>query len=342
MSEPIIVAALTGGRTVPSARFRVGQYVQPMKAEGIDLRWLPAPIAKHPPRIRALRPLWLPLSMIGRIPGAAASYRADVTMTSRELVSTLVTLEPLLKKPYVLDVDDAIWLRRGGKFAERLGRMADIVVAGNAHVAEWFSQYCDRIEIIPTAVDTDRFTPAPPRGDGRLVIGWSGTSSNLPFLESLQPALRRIMDARPNVILKVSSDRPPRLNDLPAEKIEFEPWSVLQEVSFIRSLDVGLMPLADDAWSRGKCAFKMLLYLACGVAVVVSPIGMNRDLLAAAVVGRGATSEDSWVDAIIDLIDDPDLREKMGVDGRNLAVSSYSITSLTPRLADVFRQATLI
>ncbi|MBU8923105.1 MAG: glycosyltransferase family 4 protein [Bacteroidales bacterium] len=339
MPKPVVVMALTAGRKIPGARFRVGQYVAPLREENINLRWWPAPIAKHPPRSHALRPLWLPLSVIGRIPAVAATYKADVTLTSRELVSTMVTWEPMLKKPYVLDVDDAIWLHRGGRFAKRLGKIADVVVAGNSYVADWFSQYCDQIEIIPTAVDTDRFIPNQNQNDRHPVIGWSGTYSNLPFLEALQPAIRRVFEARPDVKLRISSDRHPKLNDLPSDRVEYEPWSVQGEVAFINSLDIGLMPLADNAWSQGKCSYKMLLYLSCQVAVVVSPIGMNSEVLEARDVGRGATSEDSWVDALIELIDDAELRKQMGKRGRDLITSSYSIKALTPKLASVFRKA---
>ena len=342
MPDPVVVAALTAGRNVPGARFRVGQYVRPMRAEGVDLRWYPAPVPKHPPRSRLLRPLWLPLSIAGRIPAVLAARRAHVTMTTRELVSTMVTLEPMAGKPYVLDVDDAIWLHRGGRFAERLGRMADVVVAGNPVVADWFSRYCERIEIIPTAVDTDRFSPGgdrPDRPDRPVTLGWSGTSSNLPSIESLQPALSRVLEARPDARLRISCDRPPRLGDLPSERVDFEPWSPHGEVAFIRSLDVGLMPLENSAWSRGKCAYKMLLYLSCGVPAVVSPVGMNGDVLMAAEVGRGADSQRDWVDALIDLVDDDRSRLRMGRNGRDLVVSAYSIEHLAPRLARVFRDA---
>ena len=333
MGEPVVVAALAAGREVPGARFRVGQYVEPLRAEGVDLRWRPAPVRKHPPRSRLLRPFWFPLSVAGRIPSVAATHRADVTMTTRELVSSTVTLEPLMKKPYVLDVDDAVWLRRGGGFARRLGRLADVVVAGNGFVAGWFGEHCARVEIIPTAVDTQRFAPPDARIDGPTVVGWSGTSSNHPFLEALQPALRRVLDARSEVRIRISSDRPPRLDDLPSERVEFEPWSTGGEVSFLQSLDVGLMPLADDDWSRGKCSYKMLLYLACGVPVVVTPVGMNAQVLTGADVGFGPISEDDWVDALLNLVDDATLRRRLGGHGVDLVQNHYSMDIVTPRLA---------
>ena len=337
MTDALKVVALTGGRHVPGARFRVGQYVEPLRRLDVDLRWIPAPIPKHPPRVRPLRPFWFPLSVLGRVPGVVASRRADITLVTRELVSTFITLEPCLKRPLVVDVDDAIWLHRGGGFARRLGGLATAVVAGNSFVADWFSRHCSDVHIVPTAVDTDRFRPGSGENAHPPTIGWSGTSTNLPFLESLQPALRRVMSERRDVVLKVSSDHEPRLRDLPADRVVFERWSAGTEVAFLRSLDIGLMPLADDEWSRGKCSYKMLLYLACATPAVVTPVGMNAEVLAAADVGRGADSEAAWVAALLDLLDDADARRAMGARGRDLVERNYSVDVLAPRLASIFK-----
>lgn len=334
MTDVLRVAALTGGVEVPSARFRVGQFVAPLRDLGIDLNWRTAPVRKHPPRTKLLRPLWFPASVAGRIPGVIDSWRADVTLFSRELVSTFVTLEPLTRRPRVLDVDDAIWLHRGGDYARRLATLADTVIAGNDYVAEWASQYCDRVEILPTAVDTDRFVPGEKREDYEdVVIGWSGTSSNFPYLIGLERALLRVMRERSRAHLAISSDRRPVMPDLPADRVTYVPWSVNSEVPFLQSLDVGLMPLADDDWSRGKCSYKMLLYLACGVPVVVTPVGMNAQVLTGADVGFGPISEDDWVDALLNLVDDATLRRRLGGHGVDLVQNHYSMDIVTPRLA---------
>ena len=339
MAERLQVAALTAGARDPSARFRVGQLAGPLAAHGVDVDWRPAPVSKYPPRVKWLRPFWLPLAVAARTPDVLASRRADVTLLNRELVSTLVTLEPWTGRPRVLDVDDAIWLHRGGGFARRLARLADGVVAGNQVVADWFSQHNANVRIVPTAVDTDRFRPAGAAVDGPPTLGWSGTSSNFRFLEALQPALRDVLAARPDAVLRISSDRPPRLPDLPADRVLYEPWSLEREVPFLQSLDVGLMPLADDAWSRGKCAYKMLLYLSCGVAAAVSPVGMNVEVLEAADVGRGAADAAGWRDALLDLLADRDAARAMGARGRTLVEERYSLHALAPRLAGLLSTA---
>lgn len=336
------VAAITAGRRDPGARFRVGQYIEPLRTCGVDLTWLSAPVAKYPPQRHVLRPFWLPVAVAGRVPATLASWRADVTLLAREMISTLVTLEPLTRRPRVLDVDDAIWLRRGGAFARRLAGMVDLVVAGNQYVGEWFADRGARVEILPTAVDVARFSPGSPHADAverrDLNIGWCGTSGNHPPLLAIEDALARVLQARPRARLRICSDRPPRWQSLPTQRWDFEPWSAATEVAFFRRLDVGLMPLLDDPWSRGKCAYKMLLYLACGTPAVVTPVGMSAEVLREARIGFGAASGPAWVDALIELLDDTGLRVAMSREARKLVVERYSTEVLAPRFASLLRR----
>ncbi len=339
MRDPLRVSALTGDVRVPSARFRVGQFVAPLRALGVDLRWRPAPISNYPPRSPILRPLWLPATAAARLPSLTATWAADVTLLQRELVSTLATLEGLTRRPRVLDVDDAIWMKRGGGFAAGIARACDLVIAGNDFVADWFSGHSRRVEVLPTAVDTAKFHPrdGAERAAGALppVIGWSGTSSNLAFLVGIEGALARVLRERPRCRLAVCSDAPPRFSSLPADRVDYEPWRPATEAGFFQRLDVGLMPLTDDDWTRGKCSYKMLLYLACGAPVVVSPVGMNAQILAQAEVGFGAATEDAWVEALIALIDDAALGRKMGRAGVELVAARFSVAALAPRLAEL-------
>jgi glycosyltransferase involved in cell wall biosynthesis len=337
MTDGLKVAGLTGDRHSPGARFRVGQFVEPLRALGVDLQWRPAPVSSYPPRSRVLRPLWLPVSTAARLPSVASTWAADVTLLQRELLSTLATLEGLTRRPRVLDVDDAIWLRRGGGFAARIARGCDLVIAGNDILADWFADHCRQVEVLPTAVDMARFRPRREHeltaDDGSVVIGWSGTSSNLCYLAGVEGALARVLRERPNCRLAVCSNEPPRFTSLPADRISFEPWQPSTEARFFRELDLGLMPLPDNDWTRGKCSYKMLLYLSCGVPVVVSPVGMNATILAQGEVGYGAVGEDQWVAALLSLVDDASLRQRMGGRGVALVSSHYSVDALAPRLA---------
>ena len=291
MTERLRVTALTGGAHVPSARFRVGQLAAALGRDGVDLDVRHARVSSFPPASRLLRPFWLAATLAARLPDIAATRHGQVTLLQREFVSTLATLEGLTARPRVLDVDDAIWLNRGdGGFARRLAREVDVVVAGNAYLADWFGACCDRVEILPTAIDTERFRPDPtltdrPRARPRR-IGWTGSSGNFPFLLLWEEALRAVLAAEPDVVVRVCADRRPPLDRLPVDRWQWVPWTPAVEVPFLQSLDIGLMPLADTPWARGKCSYKMLQYLACGVPAVVSPVGMNNEVLAQADSGN--------------------------------------------------------
>jgi len=341
MADRLRVIALTGGSTVPSARFRVEQMMPALRRAGVDLDWRPARVSGYPPVRRWLRPLWLPAAVLARVPDVVATHRAQVTLFSREFVSTLATLEFVAARPRVFDVDDAIWLHKGGGFARRLARAMDVVIAGNAYLADWFGRYCDRVEIVPTVVDTARFVPAAPGGAGSRspAVGWIGSSANFDYLLLWQDALLDVMTRVPDLRVRVCADRRPPLDALPPGRVDWVPWHSAAEVPFLQSLDIGLMPLADSQWARGKCSYKMLLYLACGVPAVVSPVGMNRDVLAAATVGRAAGDPGEAAAALLELLGDDHGRAALGRAGRQLVVERYSVDVLAPRLADILRQA---
>jgi glycosyltransferase involved in cell wall biosynthesis len=277
--------------------------------------------------------------MASRVPAVVASHASDVTLLQRELLSTFVTLEPLTKSPRLLDVDDAIWLNRGGGYVRRLAAMCEGVICGNDYLAEHFGQWNSHIEILPTAVDTELFTPAGPatRHAGR--IGWVGVSANLPNLDLCAPALESVLSRHAGAELWIVCDRPPtsgRLRHLP---LTFVPWSPQAELEVVQSLTVGIMPLHDSEWARGKCSFKMLLYMACRVPVVVSPVGMNGQVLERGALGFGARSVREWEQALDLLLTDHTAASEMGAEGRRVVEREFSVRALTPRLAGILKRA---
>lgn len=127
---------------------------------------------------------------------------------------------------------------------------------------------------------------------------------------------------------------------MPADRVEYVPWSPESEASVIQSFDVGIMPLDDSPWARGKCSYKMLLYMACGIPVVVSPVGMNAEVLALGSCGLGATSESVWNESLAHLLEDRHARLSYGHRGREIVLNEFSITTVAPRLASVLRRWT--
>ncbi len=331
--RPLRVAAFTGGAAVAAARLRVRQYIAPLAGLGIALHESWPSLGAFPPRQRILRPAWLVGTVAQRLPQIAAGWLADITLLQREMVSTLSTLEPWTERPRLVDIDDAVHLHRGGLAARRLAALADLVVVGNSWLAETWGQWNPAIEILPTPVDTDRYVvrPAPEQA----TIGWIGSAGNLRYLTGIAPALSRVVDRFPGTVIAVCSDRPPLLPGLP---VRYVPWSEEAEADFLASITIGVMPLKDGPWERGKCSFKMLQYMAAGRPCVVSPVGMNGELLCEAELGRSATTIDQWTEALSSLIADRTAAVRMGAAGRALAVRRYSVAALAPRLAELLRQ----
>ena len=321
-----------------SARFRVRSYLPYLAEAGVAMTEVPARSGQYPPAETWRRPFWLGCRLIEALANAPRSHRYDLVLFQRELLSTFVTAEPFYGRPRVLDVDDAIWLHRRGSFALRLARHCDAVICGNRFLADYFSTSRRTIHVLPPGVAPPRFVPEKPLVAGRPIIGWSGSSPNLARLEEIDTGLATVLKRHPGARLRVICDRKPKFHRVPAELVDWATWSPEIEVSALQDLTVGLMPLADTEWSRGKCAFKMLTYMACGIPVVVSPVGMNAEILGKADVGFGARALDDWVGAIDTLLKDPSLRARMGQNGRELVESSYSVHALAPRFAAILKE----
>ncbi|MHB1261264.1 MAG: glycosyltransferase family 4 protein [Thermoplasmatota archaeon] len=346
-AAPLRVAALTRGRNVPSARFRVRQFIPLLADQGIEVR-------EHAPRRPAHRligrgqPGAMAQALASRGLAIAATRRADVTWLQREFVSTRRTLEGWTKAPRVLDVDDAVHLKRDGAAGPGMGKIARscrMVLAGNRTLADWYQDWCDDVRVVPTAVDTTRFAPSPVKGrrdptpDGPVVLGWIGTAANAGNLQALQEPLAKALARHPGARLRVVAERPPLLPGIPADQWEFVPWSAETEVDLLRSFDIGLMPLEDTPWNRGKCGFKLLQYMAVGAAAVASPVGVNADILGAGRVGLAAASDAEWGEALDRLLADAPLRKRLASQGRSLVERDYSAQAVAPRLAQALRDA---
>jgi glycosyltransferase involved in cell wall biosynthesis len=331
--SPLRVDAFTSGANVPGARFRIRQYIPALARAGIAVSEHWPGLGGFPPHAQWLRPAWLAGTLAQRLPQLVMGWRADVTWLYREMVSTLVTLEGFTRRPRLLDVDDAIHLFRGGRTARRLAGLVDLVVVSNPRLAEAWRKWTLSVEILPMAIDTELYAPEPlPE---KPVIGWIGSPGNQLYLERIAPALAEVISRFPGVTVAVCSERRP---DLPGLPFAYVPWSPSAERPFLASLTIGLVPLDDTPWERGKFSYKMLQYMACARPSVVSPVGVNADMLSKAEIGIAASTHAQWVDALSTLLADHGAAEHMGAAARALAVSDYSVEALAPRLADIFRR----
>jgi glycosyltransferase involved in cell wall biosynthesis len=337
------VIAYTGGHNAPARIPRVQQYIPYLRSQDIELTESASHAGLYPPaRGFVKRAAWGLWNLAEHPVAAGISYRYDMTLLQREMLSTFVTFEPFTKRPRVLDVDDAIWVHRRGGFARRLARSCDHIICGNSFLAEGFSRWNPSVSVLPTAVDTRRFVPANAainrdRSTGRAVIGWLGLSSGFRYLTKIEGALSTVLRNHPESVLRIISDKALRFSLLPAQQVEHVPYSREREVADIQEMTIGIMPLDDSEAARGKCSFKMIQYMSCGVPVVVSPFGMNSEVLQKGEGGFGAVKSQEWVDALEALLAAPKLRACMGQVGREVAERHYSVEVLAPRLAKTLR-----
>lgn len=348
------ICAFTSGASTPSSRFRIRQHIPGLDRLGmrvVDHCPLVNQHARLPGalgRLRKRHVLPLSVAQIGmnallRLPGIAASRHADAVWIERNFVPGLESWVKFAGRPRVLDIDDAVWLEGlAGKHVEHLVANVDAVMAGNTFLADWASQRCKQVSIVPTAIDCQRFTPRSPTPADRtqFTIGWTGTSGNFAYLDMIASALGRFLKSRPDSRFVVIADRAPALPDLPAAQVRFEPWRADTEAALLHQFDVGLMPLSDSEWARGKCSFKMLQYMASGLPTVASPVGMNRQVLSDSKAGFAAQTDDDWIDALETLRADEALRAGMGALGRAAALARYDTPVVSKLIAEAFTRAT--
>jgi len=226
-----------------------------------------------------------------------------------------------VRKPRRLgeEADDSIWRRR--KFAATC-RWVDVVAAGNEVLAGVARESARSVVILPTAIDTDCYRPSSATPADPPTIVWIGSPENLVYLEMIRPALARLQVRHPRLRLKIICSRFP---DWPEVRIEPVPWSAATEAAELATAHIGIMPLTDDAWARGKCAFKLLQYMAASLPCVASPVGANTEAVLNGTTGFHARDAQEWFTALDALIRDPALRSRLGARGRLHADQRYAM-----------------
>jgi glycosyltransferase involved in cell wall biosynthesis len=223
--------------------------------------------------------------------------------------------------------------------ASQILKISDQVSVGNEFLASYARRFNSHVTVIPTAVDTNRFAPRrdPLPAEGRkLVVGWIGSPTTFQYLESLQDVLAAVA-ARHPFTLKVSGAGRPV--DFPGVDVDVVPWSMADEVTLFNTCDIGVYPVSDDDWARGKCGFKAIQCMACGVPVVAAAVGVNREIITHGVDSMLASTRQEWIDHLGRLLSDADLRQRMAVAGRRTIQARYSLDVTAPQLAGVLRAA---
>lgn len=336
------------GPLAASTRYRLAQYVPGLAEQGIDLQ------IRHLLGDDYLRQSFSgkraaigPLLRDGldRLRDLATQRRFDALMLHCELFPLLPGwLErAMLQRPYLYDFDDAFFLKYrsgrlrrlepllGGKF-DRVMAGATAISAGNRVLADTARRYNPATHVLPTVVDTERYLPAV-RGHGAaFTVGWIGSPSTSHYLSMLVEPLAQLGREGPVRFVVIGGKAP----EIPHVDVQEIGWSEDQEIAQINTFDVGVMPLRDDAWARGKCAFKLIQYMACGVPAIASPVGANAEVVQPD-CGLLAVTGDDWLAAFRALRDQPGLRADMGAAARVRIEQHYSLRRNLPVLVDMIR-----
>jgi glycosyltransferase involved in cell wall biosynthesis len=362
-NRPIRVLALS---PIPEegagCRFRIAQFIPYLASVGIDvtldslftpeffrLVYKPGHYARKAVTFAALS--------LKRLDSLRDSSRYDLILVYREIFPIgPAFVERLLaarrRPPIVFDFDDAIFLpsvsdanrliatlKQPQKVASII-RHSDHVITGNEYLSDYARRFNPAVTTIPTCVDTDRFVPssdalpvvsARPRDP---VVGWIGSPTTASYIRGLAGVLRRVRERHP-FVLRVSGAGVPLT--IPGVSIDNRPWSLKDEVELFNTCDVGVYPLANDEWSKGKCGFKAIEFMACGVPVIAAAVGVNRTIVQDGTNGFLASTEDEWVDKLSRLLSDADLRRRFAVAGRRTVEEGYSLRVNAPTLAATLR-----
>jgi glycosyltransferase involved in cell wall biosynthesis len=303
---------ISKGEHAASTRYRAIIYFDALRKNG----WRPVHLTVH--------------GTFSRFKLLHRAIQADVIVILRKTFSIpYLYLLRLCSKHIVFDLDDAIFCRSNGfisrthmrRFAQ-VARRCQQIWAGNEYLAEAALRYNSATTVLPTSLEPEKYTIKVTKPSDTFDLVWIGSSSTRRYLEPALPLLEQLTERFPFLQLKIVADF-----DLPSGQLRTIaiPWSEKEESEALASSHIGIAPLPDNSWTRGKCGLKVLQYMAAGLPVVSSPVGVNRDIVEHEVTGFLAESPDEWQVAIERLIRNPDLRRVMGKEGQKRVTEDYAI-----------------
>ena len=331
-------------REGPSNRFRVEQYFPALDGKGIKYKIRPfcnsglySILYKKGHHLKKIA--YLMVSALSRVADIFRSVNYDVVFIHREASpakgSAYETLLRWMGRKVIYDFDDAIFLTKPAKVRMALN-LANQVIAGNHFLQEYALRYNKNTLILHTPIDTDKYMPRPaPRDNGKIIIGWIGTGSTSVYLRSLKDVFESLAGKYKNIEFRIVGGTASACEGPFIVKKE---WSLESEVKELQGFDIGIMPMPDNEWTRGKCAFKVIQYMAVGIPSVASPVGMNMEVIRDGVNGFLAGSDKEWFDKLSQLIESAALRDSIGRNGRKTVEETYSLKVAAPKFLEILEQ----
>jgi glycosyltransferase involved in cell wall biosynthesis len=344
--------------SAPGQRFRYEQYISQLKEVGAIVRIFPflsnkanGLLYKSGHVIKKF--LYVSLGFVKRVLTLYASSGADFIFIFREatpigppFIEWIIAR--IFRKKIIYDFDDAIWLTdrkkesvllRTIKWRSKVAticRWSHKVSCGNEYLCAFAKQFNDNVVYNPTTIDTELLHDPKlysKRGDDRIIIGWSGSHSTLKYLNDLESLLQRLEQKYDRVDFWIIADKPPELK---LTRLIFKPWSLESEIVDLAQIDVGIMPLPNDEWTKGKCGFKALQYMALEIPAVVSAVGANKKIIDHCVDGFLCGDDSDWLAYLTELIINADLRKRIGKQARKKIINNYSVASNSETFLSLF------
>lgn len=338
----------------PGQRYRFEQYFDWFKQNGIDCELSNLLDEEDDKNLYASGNYWNKLKI------AINSYKKrrndlkrikdyDLVVIYREALITRGTnFERKVAKsgvPMMFDFDDAIWVKdmsEGNKWlsflksSDKIKKILPLcthVTAGNEYLAEFAKKYTANVSVVPSTIDCTKYVPSESNND-QVTIGWVGSHTTVKHFELVTNVYKRLLDKYGSKIkFKVIGDPIYRNAMLDITGI---PWENDREVELFNSIDIGVMPLEEDAWTKGKCGMKGLLYMSVGKPAVMSAVGMNTEIINHGINGYVPIGEDEWFEVLSQLIEQPELRRRIGAEGRKTVLNKYSFDVVKHQMLSIY------
>jgi len=339
-----------------SNRYRVEQYLPYLDKEKIDYKLHPFWNSKaykilYKKRNYLSKLYYLVLGSFYRLIDLIFIFKYDIVFIHREAYpfggALFENVLRLLKKPFIFDFDDAIFLPYSSDsniFIERFRKinkipkiikMSRCVIVGNNYLAEFAKIYSSSVFVISTSIDTDKFTPIEKDYNKEVIIGWIGSLTTVSYLKMLKNVFIDLTKQYSNVRFHIIGGN---FSIDSISNIYCKTWSIEEEIEDLKKIDIGIMSMPDNLWTKGKCGFKAIMYMSMGIPTVCSPVGVNNEIIDDGSNGFLANNNKEWTEKLSMLIESPSLRKKIGDQGRKTIEEKYSLKVNAPKFLKILKE----